>query len=121
MNVKRKSKITMKKLKKDVQGITLIALVVTIIVLLILAGVALNLTIGKNGIFARATKTSEEARYATLQEEITSLNNLYYLNTLNIKAVNNQDYEEQSIMGISQNFNNLAEFLNWLKSSVQNP
>ena len=30
MNVKRKSKITMKKLKKDVQGITLIALVVTI-------------------------------------------------------------------------------------------
>lgn len=44
MNVKRKSKITMKKLKKDVQGITLIALVVTIIVLLILAGIALNLT-----------------------------------------------------------------------------
>ena len=30
MNVKRKSKITMKKLKKDVQGITIIALVVTI-------------------------------------------------------------------------------------------
>lgn len=61
----------MKKLKKDVQGITLIALVVTIIVLLILASVALNLTIGQNGIFTRATKTSEETRYATLQEEIT--------------------------------------------------
>ena len=30
MNVKRKSKITLEKLKKDVQGITLIALVVTI-------------------------------------------------------------------------------------------
>lgn len=55
------------------------------------------------------------------QGDTTNLNNLYYLNTLNVKAVNNQDYEEQSIMGISQNFNSLAEFLNWLKSSVQNP
>ena len=39
---------------KNVQGITLIALVVTIIVLLILAGVAISLTIGQNGIFSRA-------------------------------------------------------------------
>ena len=41
-------------IKKQVKGITLIALVVTIIVLLILAGVALNLTIGQNGIISRA-------------------------------------------------------------------
>ena len=36
---------------KKERGITLVALVVTIIVLLILAGVAISLTIGKNGIF----------------------------------------------------------------------
>ena len=41
-------------IKKQAKGITLIALVVTIIVLLILAGVAISLTIGQNGIITRA-------------------------------------------------------------------
>ena len=45
---------TIQEIKKQAKGITLIALVVTIIVLLILAGVAINLTIGQNGIFTRA-------------------------------------------------------------------
>ena len=40
---------TIQTIKKQVKGITLIALVVTIIVLLILAGVAISLTIGQNG------------------------------------------------------------------------
>ena len=48
-----KNKITTKVLRQ-VKGITLIALVVTIIVLLILAGVAISLTIGQNGIITRA-------------------------------------------------------------------
>ena len=39
------------------KGITLVALVVTIIVLLILAGIAINLTVGNNGIFTRASAT----------------------------------------------------------------
>jgi len=46
-------------------GITLIALVVTIIVLLILAGVAISLSIGNNGLFSRAKNAVniwEEAR-----------------------------------------------------------
>lgn len=42
---------------KTQKGITLIALVITIIVLLILAGVAISLTIGENGIF----KTTQNA------------------------------------------------------------
>ncbi len=51
------------------KGITLITLVVTIIVLLLLAGVTINLTIGHNGIFSRAkeAKTSYE-REALLEE-----------------------------------------------------
>ena len=51
-------------MKKNQRGITLIALVVTIIVLLILAGVAITLSIGDNGIFKRAgqaTNAWEEA------------------------------------------------------------
>ena len=39
---------------KNQKGITLIALVITIIVLLILAGVTISLTVGKNGALSRA-------------------------------------------------------------------
>ena len=44
---RNKSKI---KLKEEI-GITLISLIITVIVLLILAGVTINLIIGENGIF----------------------------------------------------------------------
>ena len=59
---------TMKKKEKtNSEGITLIALVITIIVLLILAGVTINLTLGENGIF----KTAEMAgkNYTQAQEQ----------------------------------------------------
>ena len=77
MNLKEKKrkariKITMKNLKKQAKGITLIALVVTIIVLLILAGVAISLTIGQNGIFARAQNAVNVYMQAT-ENEATEL------------------------------------------------
>ena len=68
-NLKR-NKITMKEVKRQVKGITLIALVVTIIVLLILAGIALNLTIGQNGIFTRAQKSVNTWRNAETNEQL---------------------------------------------------
>ncbi len=49
---------------KKERGITLIALVVTIIVLLILAGVAISLTIGDKGIFKRAEDAANTWRNA---------------------------------------------------------
>ena len=39
--------------KKETKGVTLVALVVTIIVLLILAGITINLVVGDKGIFSR--------------------------------------------------------------------
>ena len=42
------------------KGITLIALVVTIIVLLILAGVSINMLTGQNGIITKASKAKDE-------------------------------------------------------------
>ena len=62
------------------KGITLIALVITIIVLLILAGVTINLTLGENGIF----RTAEQAgrNYTQAQEqELAGLAN--FENTIN--------------------------------------
>ena len=41
------------------RGITLVALVITIIVLLILAGITINLTIGQNGIITRAQEAGK--------------------------------------------------------------
>ena len=55
-------------MKKQVQGITLIALVVTIIVLLILAGVALSLTVGDNGLFKRAENAAATWQMAEQNE-----------------------------------------------------
>ena len=44
----------MKNFKRNINGTTLIALVITIIVLLILAGITINLILGDNGIISRA-------------------------------------------------------------------
>jgi len=44
---------------KSSKAITLIALVITVVILIILAGVAINLTIGENGIFNKAKHATE--------------------------------------------------------------
>ena len=60
----------------DTKGITLIALVVTIIVLIILAGISINLILGDNGIITKAgeaQKAQEKAEIIeNLQLEITA-------------------------------------------------
>ena len=58
----------MKRLKNK-SGITLIALVITIIVLLILAGVAINLAIGERGIFNQSKLAVEKYKDAQNKEE----------------------------------------------------
>ncbi len=50
----------MKKQKNKQEGITLIALVVTIIVLIILAGVSISMIVGENGIITQAKTAKEE-------------------------------------------------------------
>ena len=51
-------------------GITLIALIITIIVLLILAGVTLNMVMGENGIFSKANSAKEQTQKSTAEETI---------------------------------------------------
>ena len=52
------------------EGITLIALVITIIVLLILAGVSISLVVGNNGVLTQATNAKEETQKATALEMV---------------------------------------------------
>ena len=50
-------------------AITLVALVITIIVLLILAGITLSLTLGDNGIFGSAKNAKEKYNYSQAKEK----------------------------------------------------
>ena len=52
------------------RGITLIALIITIVILIILAGVSINLVIGDNGIIGRAKGATEETRGASVEEQV---------------------------------------------------
>ncbi len=61
-----KEKINLKQKK----GITLISLVITIIVLLILAGISIVMLTGENGISIQATKTTEETARAATKEQV---------------------------------------------------
>ena len=67
----------MRKMFKSEIGITLIALVVTIIILLILAGITINMLLGKDGIIrtAQEAKNTWEGAVANEQEEIQNLAN----------------------------------------------
>ena len=55
---------------KRERGITLIALVITVIVLLILAGVTIATLTGDNGILSNATKAEEETRASEVEERV---------------------------------------------------
>ncbi len=66
------------------RGITLIALVVTIIVLLILAGISINMLMGQNGILNKATTAKKQTENTNARDElalaITSLGMDYHIN-----------------------------------------
>lgn len=57
------------KSRMSMKGITLIALVVTIVVLLILAGVSISMLTGENGIITQSQEAKLETRAAMIQEE----------------------------------------------------
>ena len=71
----RKNKIKVirkmsKNLIKQTNGITLISLVITIIILLILAGVTLSLTLGDRGIITQAVRAKEAQEIAAIKEDM---------------------------------------------------
>lgn len=55
------------------KGITLIALIITIIILLILAGVTINVLIGENGLLNTAKEAGEKYEKAAIKEELESV------------------------------------------------
>ena len=82
-----------KYLKNTNKGITLIALVITIIVLLILAGVTIAMLMGDNGILTKATEAKNDQADATVEEAIALLWNEYQLE---IKSSSNEEVKEST-------------------------
>ncbi len=79
---------------KEQKAITLISLVITIIVLLILAGISIQMITGENGIITQANNSEEKFRIAQIQEliELWKLEN-------NIDGyVENSEYKESIIL-----------------------
>ncbi len=80
----------MKEFKKE-KGITLIALVITIIVLLILSAITLNMVMGDNGIIVKAQKSKELTNQANAEEDVR----LRILGARNEKGeINNESFLE---------------------------
>lgn len=70
---------------KQEKGITLIALVITIIVLLILAGVTIAMLSGDNGILPRSTEARAKNAISSAQEEVSLEYQAIYTEVLNDK------------------------------------
>lgn len=83
----------MKKIAKN-KGITLIVLVITIVIMLILAGVSMNIAFGENGLITRSQKAKDETRGQIVEKE-------------QIKWEENAKLEH----GVGETYKTLAEFV----------
>ena len=91
INIKNyRSKMVAKRIKENNRGITLIALVITIVVLLILAGVSLAMLTGENGILSNASLAKISTEFASYKEELE----LYKTN----KLLENNNFDEESLI-----------------------
>lgn len=85
-----------KKTKRKNEGITLIALVISIIVLLILAGVSIATLTGENGILTQAQHAKETSEYGQIEEAVnlayasTSIDRYAHDNTITLEMIAGQ-------------------------------
>ena len=81
---------------KEKKGITLLALVITIVIMLLLAGIAIQMTMGKNGLIAK----SEQAQKAQAKAELYETAKLSYTN-LKAKTLENGQPSPQAELALS--------------------
>ena len=79
INTESSEDVTHTNILKKEKGITLIALVVTIVVLLILAGVSINLVIGNNGIITKSKEARIVTRADNAEDEVELWKNNNYI------------------------------------------
>lgn len=87
---------------KQQKGVTLVALVITIIVLLILAGVSIAMLTGENGVLTKAKESSSETTIAEEREAAQ----------IDINAAMSAWYEAKYAPSATTASNNFQEYLN---------
>ena len=90
---------------KEMKGITLIALVITIVVLMILAGVSINTVLGDDGIIQKAKEAAEATKRASAEEEMNRLVLEYQLasNDETLESFLQEKVTEGRIDGVADN------------------
>ena len=82
--------------RKNKNAITLIALVITIVIMLFLASVAIQMTMGENGLIAKSTKAQKAQEKAELYETVK----LSYTN-LKLKSLEDGQPSPQAELALS--------------------
>ena len=88
-----------KKFFKSTKGITLIALVVTIIILLLLAGVSIAMLTGNNGILTQGQRAKEETRIAGVEEVVKLYKQGKYIDSTTGSVTENADEMLENLKG----------------------
>ena len=102
---------------KQVKGITLIALVITIIVLLILAGVSIAMLTGQNGILTQANNAKVEQSHGAVREGIALAYNEYQIEINTASNTKLASTETVQIQGEEEKaLASYSSFLDFLKS-----
>ena len=83
---------------KNKKGITLIALVVTIVVLLILAGVTINLLLDENGIISKSKDAKIETRASQVEDEVGMWKQNNFINKESNQAQESADTMLESLI-----------------------
>ena len=99
---------------REQKGITLVALVITIIVLLILAGVTIAALSGPNGILSNATQATKDTAEAEAKEAVTMAINTLLTNGIadnTIKVIDDDTVLDlnQIVAQIKSNYNKTGE------------
>ena len=90
---------------KNQKGITLVALVVTIIVLIILAGISINLLLGDNGLITNAQEAKKQQKIAEIKEKIS-----LELSAAETDAIiRNESLEEEQLNDIVSKYGTLQD------------
>ncbi len=104
--------MTKEKTLNKMKGITLISLVITIIILLILAGVTINLTLGENGIFRLAKYAGEN--YINAQDKelahIKEFNNSILNTVEKLGQTEDKKTKETVNVVLKSNLNNVDDY-----------
>lgn len=97
---------------KNERGITLIALIITIIILLILTGITMSAIMGDNGILTNAMRASEATKSANIENELslawTACMSKYYEDLSQGKATENQMYQYFMMDSLNSNLGNFG-------------